>query len=94
MTAKTTPKKQNIDFNLASFVGDEHAEMVQMYEETLKSFTDGSIVTGRVIEIHPNHVLVDIGYKSEGLVSLNEFRDGRQLKEGDEIGALPSHDKD
>lgn len=88
MTAETTPKKQKIDFNLASFVGDEHAEMVQMYEETLKSFTDGSIVTGRVIEIHPNHVLVDIGYKSEGLVSLNEFRDSSQLKEGDEIEVL------
>ncbi|MBU0677469.1 MAG: 30S ribosomal protein S1 [Verrucomicrobia bacterium] len=56
--------------------------MTAMYEETLKDFTEGSIVVGKIIEIRKSDVLVDIGYKSEGLISLSEFRDADALKPG------------
>jgi len=61
-------------------------------EEALKqspaSFATGQIVKGRVIEVRPKEVLVDIGYKSEGVVSGNEFEDIKLVKNGDEVDVL------
>jgi len=60
----------------------------QMFEESLRSVRPGEIVRGRVVEIGPEFVTVDIGYKSEGRIPLSEFRqrDGRiAVSEGDEI---------
>src|SRR5213595_2843684 len=62
-------------------------------EEALKQsggmpFAAGSIVKGTVIEVRPKEVLVDIGYKSEGVISGNEFEDIKAVKMGDEIDVL------
>jgi len=62
-------------------------------EEALKQsgtqpFAAGSIVKGTVIEVRPKEALVDIGYKSEGVVSGNEFEDIKAVKVGDEIDVL------
>ena len=54
----------------------------------VKQFTEGMIVTGKILEVRPNEVLVDIGYKSEGAISLSEFNDPDSLKVGDEIEVL------
>ncbi|MFH0952759.1 MAG: 30S ribosomal protein S1 [Verrucomicrobiota bacterium] len=62
--------------------------MAQMYADTLKNFTEGSIVKGKVLEVRDNEVLVDIGYKSEGIIPAEEFRDMAQLKPGDELEVL------
>ena len=61
-------------------------------EEALKGsnlrFAAGEIVKGTVIEIRNKEVLVDIGYKSEGVVSGNEFIDLKAVKVGDEVDVL------
>ena len=49
--------------------------LMEMYEESFKRFAEGEVVTGRIISIDKDHVLVDIGYKSEGQIRINEFRD-------------------
>ncbi|MBM4155481.1 MAG: 30S ribosomal protein S1 [Lentisphaerae bacterium] len=60
-----------------------------MYEDTLRDFAESSIVTGRVIEVRPNEVLVDIGYKSEGTLPASEFRgDTSQVQPGDQFEVL------
>ncbi|MDD5679380.1 MAG: 30S ribosomal protein S1 [Kiritimatiellae bacterium] len=59
--------------------------MAKMYEDTLQNFKEGSIVPGKVVEIRNNEVLVDIGYKSEGLIASEEFRDLATLKPGDPV---------
>ncbi|MBU4200164.1 MAG: 30S ribosomal protein S1 [Verrucomicrobia bacterium] len=59
--------------------------MAKMYEETLKNFKEGSIVKGKVLEVRNNEVTVDIGYKAEGVIQAEEFRDLAQVKPGDEI---------
>ncbi|MCF7864085.1 MAG: 30S ribosomal protein S1 [Kiritimatiellales bacterium] len=56
-------------------MGADAAAMEAMYDETLKNFTEGSIVTGKVLSVIDGDVLIDIGYKSEGIVSANEFND-------------------
>ena len=86
--AKPKQKKKQVDFNLNDFVGDERATMAAMYEETLKDFKEGSIVTGRVLEIRSNEVLIDIGYKSEGVIARVEFPRDAEINAGDELEVL------
>jgi small subunit ribosomal protein S1 len=83
-----TPKKKHIEFDLTQFSGDQEAEMAQMYADTLKDFSEGSIVAGSVLEIRGNEVLVDIGYKSEGIISGHEFDDLSSVSIGDELSVL------
>jgi small subunit ribosomal protein S1 len=82
------PKKKQIDLNPKQFEGDERAAMTAMYEETLKHFSEGSIVKGTVLEVRPTEVLVDIGYKSEGLIPASEFKDISAIKPGDHVEVL------
>jgi len=88
MTDQATAEKEKIEFNLEEFSADYKKEIIDLYEESLKNFSAGSIVTGRILEIRSNEVLVDIGYKSEGLIPSNEFRNLGDLKEGEEIEVL------
>ena len=55
--------------------GDSMESVMDLYEESFKRFAEGELVTGRVISIDKDHVLVDIGYKSEGQVRIQEFLD-------------------
>ena len=64
------------------------ADLDQMYTETLKNFVEGSIVSGKVLEVRNNEVLVDIGYKSEGSIPANEFPDLEALRPGDSLDVL------
>jgi small subunit ribosomal protein S1 len=48
-------------------------EMSEAYDESLRNIQEGEIVKGLVLKVEPDGVLVDIGYKSEGLIPLNEF---------------------
>ncbi len=81
-------KKQHVDFDLQKLEGDGRAEMAKRYADTLKNITEGSIVKSKVIEVRPNEVLVDIGYKSEGLIPAHEFPDISAIKPGDEVEVL------
>jgi small subunit ribosomal protein S1 len=51
-------------------------------------FAAGNIVKGAIIEVRPKEVLVDIGYKSEGVISASEFEDIKTVKVGDQIDVL------
>ena len=61
-------------------------------EEAMKQsemrFAAGEIVKGTVIEVRPKEILVDIGYKSEGVVPANELADIKTIKIGDELDVL------
>src|SRR5260370_17473354 len=65
--------------------------MLTMEEALKKSamgFAAGEIVKGTVIEVRPKEVLIDIGYKSEGVIPANEFQDIKAVKVGDEVNVL------
>ncbi len=70
--------------------GAEHdSEMKQLYESSIRGFKEGEIIKGRVMKIDHDSVTVDIGFKSEGVISRNEFPNrGKHLKIGDEITVL------
>jgi small subunit ribosomal protein S1 len=63
----------------------EFAELLKQYD---RHFQAGQIVKGTVIEIRPKEVLIDIGGKSEGVVSASEFVDFDTVKVGDEVNVL------
>ena len=63
----------------------EHDEMMDLYEDTFEAIEQGEIVIGKVLSIRDNAVLVDIGFKSEGVISLSEFGEPPAIEEGDEV---------
>ena len=61
----------------AEAVDEEEESMeslMEMYEESFKRFAEGEVVTGKIISVDKDYVLVDIGYKSEGQIRITEFR--------------------
>ncbi len=68
-----------------------YEQLVEMYDDSMRHLNEGEIVAGTVIAITANDVVVDVGYKSEGLVPIHEFssRDGKlQIGVGDEVEVL------
>ena len=62
--------------------------MEEAMKQSAMRFAAGEIVKGTIIEVRPKEVLVDIGYKSEGVISGAEFEDIKALKVGDQIDVL------
>jgi small subunit ribosomal protein S1 len=70
---------------------DDMESLMEMYEESFKRFAEGEVVTGRIISVDKDHVLVDIGYKSEGQIRANEFKDDKgvvQAQPGDVVEVM------
>ncbi len=59
--------------------------MANRYAETLSSVVEKEVVEGTVISMNKREVVVNIGYKSDGIISLNEFRYDPELKVGDKV---------
>jgi small subunit ribosomal protein S1 len=62
--------------------------MSELLAKGIREYKEGSIVKGRILEVRPREVLVDIGYKSEGIIPLSEFDDGEEPQMGDEVEVL------
>src|SRR5476649_2767633 len=63
-------------------------QMQDMMSKSMPDFKEGSIVKGRILELRPREVLVDIGYKSEGVIPTAEFDNIESLEVGDEVEVL------
>ena len=63
----------------------KQSSMAELYNQTLKDIKEGQIVKGTVVAITDREALVDIGYKSEGIISLQEFPQTDELKIGKEV---------
>ena len=63
-------------------------EMSDLYDSSLKEIKEGEIIEGKIVNIGPTGVAVDIGYKSEGLIPLDEFDDIKSLNRGDIISVF------
>ncbi len=55
--------------------GENMESLMNLYEESFKRFAEGEVVSGKIISVDKDHVLVDIGYKSEGQIRIQEFKD-------------------
>lgn len=63
----------------------EYQELLDLYSGTMKTLEEGEIVKGKILEISDKDMVVDIGFKSEGILPLSEFPDPSQVKVGDEV---------
>ncbi len=64
---------------------EERAALEARYDETMKTFNTSQLVMGKIVSITENEVAVDIGFKSEGNIPVEEFDNIRELKVGDEV---------
>ncbi len=64
---------------------EEYQKYVELYNRTLSDIRQGEIVMGRVLAVTEKEVLIDIGFKSEGSIPIEEFDDPSQLKVGDKV---------
>src|SRR6266702_287477 len=76
------------------YSSDEIAKMTELYEGTLSNIEEGEIVKSKVLRVTDTAVILDVGFKSEGAVAIDEFKDARSLKEGDEVEVFLEHLED
>ncbi|OGW80827.1 MAG: 30S ribosomal protein S1 [Omnitrophica bacterium RIFCSPLOWO2_12_FULL_44_17] len=72
-------------------INNENAKAMSfsdLYENSIKDFKEGQIVKGKIVAIRENEAIIDIGYKSEGVLQVSEFMDPASLKVGDEVEVL------
>jgi small subunit ribosomal protein S1 len=84
MTAESDAEEQHQE-------QQDYQKLLDLYDESMRNLTEGEIVPGRVIGVTSNSVIVDVGYKSEGLIPIEEFtdREGRlTVAVGEEVDVL------
>lgn len=74
--------------NVASYSKDEKEKYDKVYENTFVQINDNELIKGTVVGLTNTDVVLNIGFKSDGLISLNEFRDIPNLKIGDEVEVM------
>ena len=87
-TVKTPPKstiRVRPDLRDEEYSDEQYEEMLALYESTLQSIAEGEIVRSKVLRVTDNHVILDVGFKSEGAVSIDEFKNAGEIQPGDEV---------
>ena len=74
--------------NVAAYTKDEKEKYDKVYDNTFVQINDNELIKGTVVGVTKTDVVLNIGFKSDGLVSLNEFRDLPNLKVGDEVEVM------
>lgn len=75
----------SLEAGLDHYSDKQRTDLEKMYDNTLNTVTEKEVLEGTVIALNKREVVVDIGYKSDGIVSLNEFRYNPELKVGDKV---------
>ncbi len=71
--------------NDSSVYGTSKENVEQQYDQTLSKIIENDVVEGTVVTLNKREVIVNIGYKSEGVININEFRYNPELKVGDKV---------
>jgi small subunit ribosomal protein S1 len=74
--------------NVTSYTKEEKEKYDYVYENTFKTITDGEMIDGILVALTKTDAVINIGFKSDGLISLNEFRDLNNLKVGDVVEVM------
>jgi small subunit ribosomal protein S1 len=69
---------------------EEQSEFEKLYDQSLKTFKSGTVVKGRVLQVRSGVVMLDLGYKSDGIIPAEQFTEEelKALKPGDELEVL------
>jgi small subunit ribosomal protein S1 len=80
--------------NVTSYNNSEREKYDEVYDKTFKQINDNEMVNGTVVAMTKTDVVINIGFKSDGLVGLNEFRDMPNLKVGDDVEVMVAEKED
>lgn len=69
----------------SGYSSSERQALFNLYDSTLRQFNENEIVIGKIVRMDDRNVIVNIGFKSEGIISRSEFRDNEKLKPGDSV---------
>jgi small subunit ribosomal protein S1 len=72
----------------------EKSDLEEIYNGSLSSLNDNDVITGKVVRLTDKEAIVDIDFKSEGVISLNEFRYNPGLKVGDDVEVMVDRRED
>jgi small subunit ribosomal protein S1 len=84
----------NVSKGIEKYAEDKRHELEALYDLTLSTIVESEVLEGTVIQITSREVVINIGYKSEGIVSLNEFRYNPELKIGDKVEVYVENQED
>jgi small subunit ribosomal protein S1 len=109
-TNDTTKQEMAEDFTMETSMSDEAVldadtdtdmedmeSMEDFYSESFRNIQEGEVIRGKIVQISDDHIMVDIGYKSEGQIPVHEFRDETgvvQANIGDEVDVLLEYHDD
>lgn len=82
------------DKKFGNYSDSEREKMEKLYDGTFSSITKGEIITGTVVNVNSKDVVLNVGFKSDGLVSVSEFRDTPDLKIGDTVDVFVESQED
>ena len=85
IAANPKEDKDKIKILVSDYDEDEYTKMLALYERTFNVIKENELVKGRIVAINGEDVLIDIGSKSDGRVSVNEFSDASEIAVGNEI---------
>jgi small subunit ribosomal protein S1 len=72
---ETSPETEAAGGDGAAMDAEEYERLLDMYDVSFKNFAEGEVVKGVVLQVSESEVIVDVGYKSEGIIPIDEFRD-------------------
>jgi len=72
-------------FDEDEYTLDEYEELLGLYEESIKDIREGQIVKGHILRVDDNVVVLDVGFKSEGAVPIDEFKPTDDMEVGAEV---------
>ena len=95
--AKTEPEEfdwDSIGKKQENYSPEERAKLEDIYTKTMSSITEHEVIEGVVVSINSREVVVNIGYKSDGVIPFNEFRYNPDLKVGDKVEIYVENQED
>ncbi len=75
----------SLDEGEKEYSDEEFAKMLDLYDSTMQGIKAGEVVKGKILSVGENEVMVDIGFKSEGTISIDEFKDQESIEIGSEV---------
>jgi small subunit ribosomal protein S1 len=82
---ETVASMKLTDLDSQEYSSDEYQRLLDMYDSTIKDIKEGEIVSGTVLGVSKDDVIVDVGFKSEGIIPLGEFPEPINIAVGDNI---------
>ena len=84
VTAKDYEKAKK-NFQNEEYSQEEFLTLAKLYADSFKDVREGELVKGKIVRIQNDNVIIDVGFKSEGSIPKNEFREDEEIKIGNEV---------